>query len=255
MSIENLAEQIENLVKEGWRLFESWKEASKQAGPVEMVEYEQWYSDTYPIVQMLLPFRMNDFERLYRSEHGFRDRQTYSITDFLNASYLDFPLDHTDTDGYGDGMEARLRESGVCAAIMLKQQIAILAATYSRLERAVVDFMSTLRAEIYGSELDAARGLLNTSFLRPAGALAGVVLEKHLRQVCIARGIAVKPSATISTYTMALKPGIDLSVWGFLEYLGKLRNLCSHANNGQEPTKQEVEDLISGTERITSTLF
>ena len=56
-------------------------------------------------------------------------------------------------------------------------QVKILRAARSRLETSLFDIAQLTRADLFDSELDAARELLNAGFIRPAGMVAGMVLE------------------------------------------------------------------------------
>jgi hypothetical protein len=110
---------------------------------------------------------------------------------------------------------------------------------------------------LFDSELDAARELLKNKFVRAAGAVAGVVLERHLAQVCANHNIAIaKKNPNISNLNDLLKKAnvIDTAQWRFIQHLGDLRNLCDH-NKKKEPTVDEIGDLIAGVEKISKTLF
>jgi hypothetical protein len=105
--------------------------------------------------------------------------------------------------------------------------------------------------------LDAARELTKHGFLRGAGAIAGVVLEKHLLQVAQNHSLSIrKQHPTISDLNDALKNGsvLDVPQWRGIQRLGDLRNLCDH-NKHREPTEIELAELIDGVEKITKTLF
>ena len=119
------------------------------------------------------------------------------------------------------------------------------------------DIKQLVQADIFDSELEAARELLKHKFVRAAGAIAGVVLEKHLNQVCDNHGIApAKKNATISDYNDAMKTAsvIDTPQWRYIQHLGDIRNLCDH-DKKNEPTVDQVGDLISGVDKLTKTLF
>src|ERR1700722_14199559 len=61
-------------------------------------------------------------------------------------------------------------------------------------------------ADLFDSELDAAAELSKSGFTRAAGALAGVVLEKHLAQVCDRHAIKIsRKNPGISDFNGALK--------------------------------------------------
>lgn len=87
--------------------------------------------------------------------------------------------------------------------------------------------------------------------------MCGVVLEKHLEQVCIKHEVLpTKKNLTINDYNEALKNAtiLDLPTWRYLQFLGDLRNQCCH-NKEKEPTKTESNDLLDGTLKITKTVF
>ena len=114
-----------------------------------------------------------------------------------------------------------------------------------------------MQADLFDSELEAAKALVKHGFLRAAGAVAGVVMEKHLAQVCDNHGIPVrKKKATIGDFNEALKDAevVDLPRRRSNQYLGDIRNLCDH-NKDAEPTKEQVNDLVDGVKKITKTLF
>ena len=93
-------------------------------------------------------------------------------------------------------------------------------------------------------------------YYRAAGAICGVVLEKHFSGVCDKRSIILKKkNPTIADYNDALKDNAyDTIEWRRIQRLGDIRNLCDHSKD-REPTKDEVEELISGTERTIKTVF
>ena len=93
-------------------------------------------------------------------------------------------------------------------------------------------------------------------FYRAAGSIAGVVLEKHLRDVCGNHNLkASKKKPTMVDYQDLLKNNniIDTPTWRHLQFLADIRNKCAHP--GEEPTKDEVLSLINGTKKAIKTLF
>ena len=113
-----------------------------------------------------------------------------------------------------------------------------------------------MQADLFDSEIDAARELLKNKFLRAAGAIAGVVLEKHLHQVCDDHGVKItKKNPSISDLNELLKANaiIDIPQWRHIALLGDIRNLCDH-NKQKEPTAQQINDLIDGTDKVLKTI-
>jgi hypothetical protein len=206
-------------------------------------EYQNWYTEALAVVRQIIPDRQIEFEQLYKGDGKRRniDITNFNIQDWMNG--LQF------TSGSVDGFDA--------AAMRFSTQLEILKATERRFESALFDIKQVARAELFDSELDAARELAKHGFFRGAGALAGVVLEKHLAQVAQNHSIAVrKQHPTISDLNDALKNGdvLDVPEWRAIQRLGDLRNLCDH-NKNREPGEKELTELIDGVEKLTKTLF
>ena len=147
---------------------------------------------------------------------------------------------------------------GLDAAIpKFRQQLNIVKSIKKRFESSLFDIQQIVRADLFDSEIDEARELLKNGFLRAAGAIAGVVLEKHLEQVCFNHNIKIrKRNPHISDYNDMLKKEdiLDVPTWRFIQRLGDIRNLCVHKKD-REPTKEEVDELLKGVEKVTKTLF
>jgi hypothetical protein len=127
----------------------------------------------------------------------------------------------------------------------------------TRFESSLFDIRQLVQADLFDSELDAARELGKHKFTRAAGALAGVVLERHLAQVCDNHNIKMtKKAPNIADLNNALKEAsvIDVPQWRFIQHLADIRNLCDH-DKKSEPTVEQVDDLIAGVMKVTKTLF
>ncbi len=114
-----------------------------------------------------------------------------------------------------------------------------------------------VQADLFDSEIAAATELIKHKFNRSAGALAGVVLERHLKQVCNNHNVKVtKKNPNIADLNNILKNAgiIEMSTWRFIQYLADVRNLCDHDKN-TEPNNDEVSDLINGVKKIIKTVF
>lgn len=113
-----------------------------------------------------------------------------------------------------------------------------------------------LFAEIQDEELKEAEKLISIN-LRASGTVVGVVLERHLQRAANNHNIKItKKNPTISDLNDPLKnEGIyDTPVWRRIQLLADIRNICSH-NKHREPTKEEVAELIEGTNSIIRTVF
>lgn len=119
------------------------------------------------VVQQLLPDRLSDFVRLYEKPKPRREitQDTYRVEDYLQG------LEITETTGFQLGPIV-----GPPAAIpQFRQQLAILDAVKRRFESSLFDIRQLVQADLFDSELDAARELAKHRFLRAGGAIAGVV--------------------------------------------------------------------------------
>jgi hypothetical protein len=125
-----------------------------------------------------------------------------------------------------------------------------------RFKSSLFDLKQLVQADLFDSELDAASELNKNKFTRAAGAVAGVVLEKHLCVVCDNHNLKLtKKNPTINDFNELLKANntIDVPMWRFIQHLGDLRNLCDH-NKSKEPSSQDVTDLIDGVKKISKNL-
>ena len=146
---------------------------------------------------------------------------------------------------------------GKAGGPLFDQQLAILNAVKARFESSLYDIKQLVQADLFDSELDAATALLTHGFMRAAGALAGVVLERHLTQVCENHLLVIgKKNPVISDLNDALKNSgvIDVPNWRFTQHLADIRNMCDH-NKKQEPTVDQVNDLILGVSKISKVIF
>ena len=209
-------------------------------------EYEAWYSEALALIKQIIPDRESDFKSLYENPRTEREditSENYVIQDAihgLQVSYLgEVKADRSD------------------ALPKLKQQVSILESAIRRFESKLFDITTLVQADILDSELAAARELLKHKFLRAAGAVCGVVLEKHLQTVSSNSNLKTKKkNPSIADWNDLLKNegAIDIVKWRLIQHLGDIRNLCAH-NKDREPKKEEVQDLIDGVDKVIKTTF
>ena len=218
-----------------------------EALPPFATTYQRWYSEAKALIKQLLPDRLADFVRHYEKPKPRKDItfESYRIEDCLQGLSI--------TSGWDKEMVV-----GPEGAIPhFRQQLAILKAVRARFESSLFDIQQLVMADLFDSELDAAAELAKRKFLRAAGAMAGVVLEKHLVQVCGNHSVKISKKAPgISDLTAMLKAAnvVDVPQWRFIQHLGDIRNLCDH-NKTMEPTTEQVADLIAGVAKTLKTLF
>lgn len=207
--------------------------------------YEGWYSESLSLLKQLLPDRVADFVDLYAVPKGRKEilASNYKMQDYLRGT--------TVTRSGGQRITGPEH-----AHPAFQGQAAILQAADRRFRSSLFEIKQLVQADLFDSELDAGRELAKNGFLRAAGAIAGVVLEKHLRQVCDDHGVKViKKNPGISDFNELLKTNgvIDVPQWRHISFLGDIRNLCDH-NKQKEPTASQVDDLLGGTEKVIKTI-
>jgi HEPN domain-containing protein len=186
------------------------------------IVYEYFYSKSLSIVSQLLPNRKDDFMSMYQSVNKY------------NEGAIGYKYRY----GY------------------IKKQAGILKAALDSLDSCIYDISQQLLYNIFDDELLAAEHLLKNGFLRASGVVVGVVLEKHLKGILLKHNIDIveKNPALAILYTELYKNKIiDINAFRNIEWISSLRNKCSH-NKESEPTKTDVEDLISGVKKIISTI-
>ena len=203
-------------------------------------EYQSWYSEALACVKQVLPDRVKDFVSYFEYPRVRKNTnyQNYMIRDYLQGLQI--------TRGREVVVDRR------AAIPEFKQQVSIVESASAVLDSSLVDLTSILQADLFDSEVDSAWELKKAGHLRAAGAICGVVLEKHLKQMCANRSIVVrKRKPTITDFNDLLKANkaISQAEWRLLQLLADIRNLCCH-DREQEPTKEQLDDLLNGTNKV-----
>ena len=210
--------------------------------------YQRWFTKAYNVIKILLPDRYQEFYVLYKDEK----RKNNEIS-FLTYTISDYFLGLVITKGW-DKVEVVNPFSVFYSKMEI--QLTILDSCYDLIESKLANIQGVLQYELFENELQAARDLLSKKYNRAAGALAGVTLEIHLSKVCETHNIKFrKQHPTISDFNEKLKKVdiIDVPTWRLIQRLGDIRNLSVHSKE-REPTKDEVEDLMKGIEKLISEL-
>lgn len=225
----------ENITEEKLKKLKSFKFSQR---------YNGWYNEALAVIKQLMPERLDDFISYYKIDKRKElNYETYTIKDYLI------------------GLTIKRGEQVIVdpSAVMEKygQQYLIIKSLKSRFDSSLYEIKQLLQADVFDSEIDAAKELCKKGFYRAAGAICGVVIEKHLKSVCEKRNIKIrKKTPTINDYNQLLKDSdvIDMVMWRFIQRLGDIRNLCDH-NKEEEPTRAAVTELIDGTDRVIKTVF
>jgi hypothetical protein len=215
--------------------------------PVFSAAYQPWYSQAMELVRLALPSRLTDFISRYETPKGRKEvtQDNYVIEDYLKGIEVI------------TGFEKKVVAGPADAIPQFQLQMDILAAVGTRFESSLFDLKRLLQAELFDAELETAVQLAKGQLFRAAGALCGVVLEKHLEQVRVSRNLkAPKKPMAVSDYITLFKSN---EVIGFpearlLQSLAETRNECLK-NKKIEPTPTEIGDMISGVDKVIKTVF
>lgn len=213
--------------------------------PSFKMKYQEWYTEAKVLIRQMLPDRYEDFIKAYEvpKARGLIKYDNYVIEDYLRGI----------TQKNGVKLVV-----GLDAVIpVFQQQLNIFKSLERRFESSLFDIEQLVQADLFDSEVEAAKQLSKNKFYRAAGVICGVVIEKHLKQVCIDHSIKITKSKPVINDLNELlkKEGIvDTGTWRNIQRLGDLRNLCSH-NGEREPTKEDLDDLINGVDKIIKTVF
>lgn len=206
-NLDRYKKDLDKLIEKGKRLqlglikelgmldqLENKEELLKSIKPLNFnSNYEDWYTESLAIISQLLPSRLNDFIVLYKNEKRKDiDFLTYTISDHLLGLV---------TRSFGE-----VKADGKAAFPKFKQQFKILASLKNRFESSLFDIKQIVQADLFDSEIDTSKELNKKGFHRAAGVIGGVVLERHLSQVCDNHKILIrKKYPTISDLNDTLK--------------------------------------------------
>jgi hypothetical protein len=209
--------------------------------------YQEWYSESIVLLKQLLPDRLEDFIRYYKRPNSLKEiiPGNYTIEDCLKGI------------SFARGNDGEKIAGPEIAISLFRQQLLIVKSIGNRFESSLFDIRQLVQADLFDSEIEAAKELAKNNFLRAAGAIAGVVLERHLIQVCKNHSLLInKKDPGISDLNDILKNAdvIDIPIWRNIQYLGDIRNICDHDKN-MEPTEDQVSDLLAGVSKILKNLF
>jgi hypothetical protein len=238
--IDKIVQELRMLLTEGAQLLSDGQKSEVDMGDFAP-RYEKWYSKSLAAVRQVCPARVLDFTEAYRYEKKPKEIQydTYTISDYLLSLRVRF-------------RDEFLFDPTSAFAGKLLRQVGIVAAALDLAPSVLRDIHGVLQSELLDSDITAARKLLKAKHLRAAGVVCGVALETHLKVRCASHCVKVtKKDPGISDINELLKgAGIyDVPMWRLIQRLADIRNLCGHAKD-REPKPDEVEDLISGADKV-----
>lgn len=243
---QSIKNSIEKLYIEGKEIFNAFIDDKEDDKLVSLSQkYQSWYTIANITVKEILPTRYDDFIECYKCLR----RKEISFSNFTMSDYLVGIC-----ISRGGKKIFNPKSAGL---IRFKMQLDIIKAINENFESSLFNIKNTIEFELLDNELKSTRKLLKNGYLRSAGAICGVILEKHFASVLKNHNLSIKKrEPCISDYNDLFKNEnvYDTVKWRFIQHLGDIRNLCDH-NKDRDPTKKEVEELINGVNQIIKTVF
>lgn len=222
---EGLLEAASSLEKDG----RTWRSNSEGLSKTTDIlnEYEIWYNQTSPLVSEYLPDRHEEFKNRYT-----RVRKCLEV----DLEFLD---------------ENNISSVNTLVSVVMHSfnfQHDLVDSISPRIEIEKLKAKKTVSKGIVSEELEKARRLFDDNHTRAAGVICGVSIERHLITMCETSDSDVDfdyMDGIASLAESANKAGVinsdDLRL---LDYLGGIRNKCSHANE-EDPERAEVDRMIN----------
>ena len=260
MSFDRYKKDIEKLITDGEMLYIAmlievrpqykkelkFKKEVLEKLPTFSDQYQSWYAESVTCISQLLPERLEDFISYYKPLRVRKEitHENYTVSDYLKGLSITVGIQKQKIVGPDSSLPA------------FRQQVNIAKSLQKRFESSLFDIQTLVQADLFDNELDAAEELNKKGFHRGAGALAGVVLEGHLRTICKLHKITAPKRAMLGKLNDLLKEKnvLDVPTWRFIQRLVDLRNLCDH-KMAKEPTKEDIDELVGGVRKVTKTML
>lgn len=203
-------------------------------------EYNKFYGKACRLLKNIMPERLEEFQLCYMYSNNSKQRgfiRNISTYFMKNAGSEHIRFDRS--------LEEQTYD-------LFIRQRDILESAYELIDSVLYDIENRIQYNIFSNELEAAQHLFKNKYIRPAGVIAGVALESHLKYVCqIKPNITIKKKDTLGNFIEHLRTNqyIDSIMDRKLLRLTDIRNLCGHKRD-REPTEAEVQELITGVAQI-----
>jgi hypothetical protein len=198
--------------------------------------YQQWYGVCCQLLKSNMEFRLSEFKDFYEQPQG----GTWGglcIKDILSG-------EHTTI------LHAQMFLIGI------DNQCAILESMPEVIRTRALELNVLATAELLDDEVAQAQYLLKRGFVRAAGAIGGVVLERHLKTLArIAYPpIKIPKKTTINDLNDRLRKQSVLSDsdWRKVQWMADIRNACDH-DRDHEPNTQDVQEFLHFLDKFIKT--
>ena len=244
---ETIRKELNHIIDQTKELMIMITDKDKKDTSLFGMHYQAWYTRSLPVVRLLAPDRHEEFVHYYESDPRRKSvtAGTYKLHDFVRGLA---PSE--------DPLGVRSFDYRQAAYTCMICQANIILSLFQRVDDVVSDLESKIIADFHDTEIEVSARLIPIN-RRASGAIAGVVLERHLSGVAVRHNVTTrKKTPTIGDYNDLLKQhGVyDLPTYRKIQYCADIRNISVH-NKQREPTEEETVELVQGVQKIIRTVF
>jgi len=244
-----LKAEVQKLVQAGEQLradgVKAYADASVELHTKFSRGYEEWYRACWALLHTNGSSTETDFHSHYT---GFSLSMDHTIDKVLMEPPEEGP--HGYYRNHIRAIEGRLR-----------RQIDLLSSLTGEVEARRASYLSALSAAYIEDEYGQAEELLTSGYVRAAGVVAGVAMERHAHLLAESNGVAVtrnppfKQKADFSDTISCLKKACVITERQRkqLEGLYAIRTDCAHQNR-PEPQQADVKRLVEEGRILAATL-
>lgn len=148
----------------------------------------------------------------------------------------------------------REKDNGLSFPSRLKSSIPVVLAAYDDFKNGfLISFKQIVQSEVFDSELEQAKSLLESGYKNPSAVIAGVVLETAIKELCIIHGIELERKKLTHLNDELAKLGVYNKLQQKqITALADIRNNAAHGDYDQF-TVDDVARMINDIERFLLT--
>lgn len=152
---------------------------------------------------------------------------------------------------YRDFLDAEETQSFDTNTRIISRLIPILKAAYDDFKNGfLTSFKQIVQADVFDSELEQARSLLNSGYKNSAAVIAGVVLETAIKELCLNNEIELEKKKLTRLNEDLAKAGVYNPLQQkLITAMADIRNNAAHGNYDQF-TEENVHRMIEDIERF-----
>ncbi|MEG1506547.1 MAG: hypothetical protein RR201_02185 [Malacoplasma sp.] len=178
---QSIKESIKKLYTDGKKIFNEFINDKEDNIFLKLGQkYQSWYTIANITVKELVPTRYDDFIECYKCSK----RKEISFSNFTMSDYL-----VGISISLGDTILFKPKTAGL---IRFKMQLDIIKAINENFENTLFNIKNSIEFELLDNELKSTKKLLKNGYLRSAGAVCGVILEKHFASVLENHKLCIK---------------------------------------------------------------